>query len=1452
MANRRERARLLYRHGHSPRELSPAFCSLAACLFFLTAVEITNAATYYVDASNGNDSYPGTSEQQPWKTLTKAGNTAQAGDTVLVKAGIYCETLRVANSGSPGNLITFKAYPGHECQGEYGGTKSNCQVVIDGENTRGPIIYIYPQSYVRIEGFEIKNSIGDETIYIKPHAGTEVDGIEIVNNYIHDNVGSGMYARGGGTYVKNFLVENNEIFSNGEDGIFVGADGATIRANNIHYNGKDGIAVGGQNILIENNKLYNQFHTDKHQDGLEINYLADSIIRYNILYDFTQLIYFPLKDESGRTAENVEIYGNVLYTDRYWTVGGGEAPGIFVDARRDDCIVRNVDIHSNTIGWVGYGAVWILANNNTDVSDIDIRDNIFFDSGISISGSAIGQVDSDYNLFYGVSPPAYEGSHSVIADPLFVDYRRHEAWNFHLRSSSSAIDKGDPTLARLFSLPSPFIDLGGHVRPLDIPGVGYDGIGAFDIGAYEYSGPTAKAGEDQSINDSDGNGSEKVTLDGSASTDVDGTVVSYVWTEGGSEIAWVEKPTVMLSVAEHTIILTVTDDEGLTDTDTVVILVKPANQAPIANAGPDQTVTDSDGNGSQQVTLNGSGSADPDGTIQSYVWTEGGTQIATGVNPTVTLSVGQHTITLTVTDNGGLTDTDTIVITVNKSGTNQPPIANAGPDQTVTDADGNGSEQVTLNSSGSSDPGGAIQSYVWREGGSQIATGASTTVTLSLGQHTITLTVSDNGGLTATDTVTITVNPGSSNDSNPPTASNCSPAPDSIQVPLNNLITLHIGDAGKGVDANSVTIKVNSNTVYAGNTANYTSAAGNCHRTGTKADYTFSYQPNEMFEFEQKMTVAVNATDLGGNSMPEYTYSFWTEMRSFGKNKKVSSGLDNLACGSPATTQDSTGNTYVVWHSGPAGSRDIYVAKLTEGAGSFSSSTQLTADSADQCNPAIALGSGDKLYVVWQDNRRGNWDVYMSSSADGVNWSAASRISDSNDNETNPAIALGSAGGAGIVWQQEDQTGNRDIYIATSSDGFATKAISQITTNASEQTDPAIAVNSANTVYVVWTDKRNGSNDIYGAASNSGPWTNVPIVNKAGNQSSPAIAAETAGSILHLLWVDDASGNSDIYYAATNSLPSSPVAGSSIIDDSSGRNQVEPTIAVTGSTGNNLEVFACWQDRRNVAGASGDTDLYFAEVSSDGATNIFAGDDSTNSNQSQPAIGVDAHGHPYLVWCDSRSVNPQIYYTGSTYLDSEALDSELVTASAGATVGTNPTNIASIDDVSVVVPAGACSSNVRITISKIENPQEFAVQCLAAYDFGPSGIQFNQPVTITIPYSVPESQGSVKPYWYNALTGALTQQGITDIHDIVLSPTLHALSFKTTHFTPFYVVEGTAGGTGGAGSSGGGGGCSVSAAGNGSIVEFLLPYMALAAVMVILKLHDTRERKARKATKSEY
>jgi len=180
--------------------------------------------------------------------------------------------------------------------------------------------------------------------------------------------------------------------------------------------------------------------------------------------------------------------------------------------------------------------------------------------------------------------------------------------------------------------------------------------------------PTAHAGGNQTVTDTDAGGDENVTLDGSGSMDPDGSIASWVWTEGASEVATGETPTVTFAVGTHTVTLTVTDNEGATDTDQVVITVQAAppagNQPPTADAGGNQTVTDTDDGGDESVTLDGSGSMDPDGSIASWVWTEGAAEIATGETPTVTFAVGTHTLTLTVTDDGGATDTDVVVITV--------------------------------------------------------------------------------------------------------------------------------------------------------------------------------------------------------------------------------------------------------------------------------------------------------------------------------------------------------------------------------------------------------------------------------------------------------------------------------------------------------------------------------------------------------------------------------------------------------------------------------------------------------------------------------------------------------------------------------------------------------------------------------------------------------------------
>ena len=244
------------------------------------------------------------------------------------------------------------------------------------------------------------------------------------------------------------------------------------------------------------------------------------------------------------------------------------------------------------------------------------------------------------------------------------------------------------------SLPAEFTPLGFGVLFAATDGVTGRELWSFKI---INQAPVADAGSDQLVTVAPGN-TAMVTLDGSGSFDPDGDPLTFTWTNSFGTVLGVT-PTVPLAAGVHIITLTVDDGKGGTDTDTVEITV---NQAPVARAGPNQVVQVPLG-GTADVTLDGSGSSDPDGDSLIYTWTNSfGTVM--GVMPTVTLAPGVHRITLTIDDGNGGTDSDTVEITVN-----QPPTADAGTDQLVTVAPGD-TAMVTLDGSGSSDPETAIRS----------------------------------------------------------------------------------------------------------------------------------------------------------------------------------------------------------------------------------------------------------------------------------------------------------------------------------------------------------------------------------------------------------------------------------------------------------------------------------------------------------------------------------------------------------------------------------------------------------------------------------------------------------------------------------------------------------------------------------------------------------------------
>jgi poly(3-hydroxybutyrate) depolymerase len=192
-----------------------------------------------------------------------------------------------------------------------------------------------------------------------------------------------------------------------------------------------------------------------------------------------------------------------------------------------------------------------------------------------------------------------------------------------------------------------------------------------------------------------------------------------------------------------------------------VTAAPPPNQPPVANAGTDKTITLP----ANTIQLSGSGT-DADGTIVSYAWSKlsgpAGESFSNDSlpNPELTgLVQGVYTLRFTVTDNQGGKGYDDLTVTVNAAA-NEPPTANAGADQTITLP----LNSAILNGTGS-DADGIISSFAWSQltGPSQALIDSPSRATtlvgnLNKGIYQFELKITDNGGATVKDTVSITVN----------------------------------------------------------------------------------------------------------------------------------------------------------------------------------------------------------------------------------------------------------------------------------------------------------------------------------------------------------------------------------------------------------------------------------------------------------------------------------------------------------------------------------------------------------------------------------------------------------------------------------------------------------------------------------------------------------------------
>ena len=172
-------------------------------------------------------------------------------------------------------------------------------------------------------------------------------------------------------------------------------------------------------------------------------------------------------------------------------------------------------------------------------------------------------------------------------------------------------------------------------------------------------------------------------------------------------------------------------------------------------------------------------------------------------------------------------------------------------------------------------------------------------------------------------------------------------------------------------------------------------------------------------------------------------------------------------------------NMYIVWQGNFKGQFDIFLSKSSNGGITFSKPINLSNDSGDSTNPNL-IELHNNLYVIWNDNNTKNYNVMIKRSSDsGITFSKPINLSNSTNADSNNPQLASTANELFVVWQGNFK-GQFDIFLSKSSNGGITfsKPINLSNSTNADSINPQLA-STANELFVVWQEDLSGNNQIY-------------------------------------------------------------------------------------------------------------------------------------------------------------------------------------------------------------------------------------------------------------------------------------------------------------------------------------------------------------------------------------
>jgi len=316
-----------------------------------------------------------------------------------------------------------------------------------------------------------------------------------------------------------------------------------------------------------------------------------------------------------------------------------------------------------------------------------------------------------------------------------------------------------------------------------------------------------------------------------------------------------------------------------------------------------------------------------------------------------------------------------------------------------------------------------------------------------------------------------------------------------------------------------------------------------------------------------------------------------------------SSGRSQL---DPSFTIGTDGYLYFVWEDNRSSSSyKIYAQKYdSNGNQQWEPNDIIIATANNQVNPEIIIDANYDLYVAWNDNSTGNQDVYFVklSSEDGSNLLGGTKKIETESEESdqaNPHLALFNNGTSTLIMWEDNRIADIDLYMRKYDENGLKIWPIEKRINANPALDGTnqfagdLIIDSADNIYIIWTDDRNTNFDIYSQkydGSGNSLWISDTKINtdvSSTDQYSPAVAIDSADNI-YIAWTDERDGDKNIYAqkydGSGNSLWTEDLR---INIDLESFEQYAVELAINPNTD---EPFACWTDARN-----GDDDIFVSE-----------------------------------------------------------------------------------------------------------------------------------------------------------------------------------------------------------------------------------------------------------------